>query len=65
MFPVELSHGLAPVAFLLTASVVIIASLFLIYLYFNIVSRTRLAFYTLIVVLLTVASAWYFFQSFT
>ena len=66
MFPVELYHQTGfIVVFLFTAFIVIFASLFLVYLFCNVDSRTRLALYSLTVVLLTGASAWFLFQAFT
>lgn len=66
MFPVELYHQTGfVVVILFPAIIVIFASLFLVYLFYNVDSRTRLALYSLTVVLFTIASVWFLFQAFT
>jgi hypothetical protein len=66
MFPVELYHQTGfVVVILFPAIIVIFASLFLVYLFYNVDNRTRLALYSLTVVLFTIASVWFLFQAFT
>ncbi|MEE9268236.1 MAG: hypothetical protein V3U70_02395 [Thermoplasmata archaeon] len=66
MFPVELYHQAGfVVVILFPAIIVIFASLFLVYLFYNVDNRTRLALYSLTVVLFTIASVWFLFQAFT
>lgn len=66
MFPVELYHQTGfVVVILFPAIIVIFASLFLVYLFYNVDNRTRLALYSLTVVLFTMASVWFLFQAFT
>ncbi len=52
------------VVFLFTPFIVIFASLLLVYLFYNVDSRTRLALCSLTLVLLAVASVWFLFQAF-
>lgn len=66
MFPVELYHQTGFVVVIrFPAIIVIFASLFLVYLFYNVDNRTRLALYSLTVVLFTIASVWFLFQAFT